>query len=241
MGEPNSPVGFGAGRAQAGVVEKGVPHAAVAATEESLLLQGLRNRDERAFAALVERYQGSLLRLARLYVPSRAVAEETVQETWLGVLQGIDRFEGRCSLKTWLFKILMNRARTRGVREARTVAVGSTLDMEMETAEPAVPTDRFRGPNDQYPDHWATPPRPWITNPEKSLLAKETKKLLDKAIQDLPAGQREVITLRDVEQWDSEEVCNALGITETNQRVLLHRARSRVRRVLEQHFDGGPK
>jgi RNA polymerase sigma-70 factor (ECF subfamily) len=208
--------------------------------EDRALLDGLRNRDEKAFAELVERYHGRLLRLARLYVPSRAVAEETVQETWLGVLQGIDRFEGRCSLKTWLFKILTNRARTRGVREARSVAVGLACDMEAGASEPAVPSDRFRGPNDRWPDHWKTPPRPWGPNPERALLSAETKKLLEAAIQALPPAQREVITLRDVEHCTAEEVCNAMGISETNQRVLLHRARSRVRRALEQHFEGGP-
>jgi RNA polymerase sigma-70 factor (ECF subfamily) len=212
--------------------------------EESALLEGLRRKDEQAFTRLVERYSGSLMRLARVYVPNRGVAEEVVQETWLGVLQGVHRFEGRCSLKTWLFKILMNRARTRGVREARSVAVGSVFDLEAEAAEaaePALPSNRFRGPGDAWPDHWAIAPKSWGPNPEQALLSKECRKRMEQAIEALPPGQREVITLRDIEQWTSEEVCNALGVSETNQRVLLHRARSRVRRALEQYFEGGQR
>lgn len=230
----------------AGAVGSSVQHdsepARTVSEEERVLLEGLRRKDEQAFTSLVERYNGSLMRLARLYVPSRCVAEEVVQETWLGVLQGIHRFEGRCSLKTWLFKILMNRARTRGVREARSVAVGSMFDLEAEAAEaaePATPADRFRGPGDAWPDHWAIAPKSWGPNPEQSLLLKECRERMEEAIAGLPPGQREVITLRDIEQWTSEEVCNALEVSETNQRVLLHRARSRVRRALEQYFEGG--
>ena len=229
-----------------GAVTSALRHGSQAARtvseEEHALLEGLRRKEERAFTALVERYHGSLMRLARLYVPNRGVAEEVVQETWLGVLQGVNRFEGRCSLKTWLFKILMNRARTRGVREARSVAVGSIFDIEAEAvvaAEPAVPADRFQGPGDPWPDHCAIAPKSWGPNPEQALLSKECRKRLEQAIESLPPGQRDVITLRDIEQWTSEEVCNALGVSETNQRVLLHRARSRVRRALEQYFEGG--
>ena len=234
--------------AHAGGTASNVQHAIEPAKpvseEERALLEGLRRKDERAFTALVEQYNGSLMRLARLYVANRGVAEEVVQETWLGVLQGINRFEGRCSLKTWLFKILMNRARTRGVREARSVAVGSIFDLEAEAAEaaePAMPADRFRRPNDPWQDHWAIAPKSWGPNPEQALLSKECRKRMERAIESLPRGQREVITLRDIEQWTSDEVCNALGVSETNQRVLLHRARSRVRRALEQYFEGGPR
>ena len=231
--------------AYAGAVSSTLQHGSeltrTVSEEERALLEGLRQKDERAFTKLVERYNGSLMRLARVYVPNRGVAEEVVQETWLGVLQGINRFEGRCSLKTWLFKILMNRARTRGVREARSVAVGSIFDLEAEAAEPAMPTDRFWGPKDSWPDHWAIAPKSWGPNPEQALLAKECRKRMEQAIEALPPGQREVITLRDIEQWTSEEVCNTLGLSETNQRVLLHRARLRVRRALEQYFEGGQR
>lgn len=245
MSEPaKGPVGSAYAGAVSNTLLHGSEPTRTVTEEERALLEGLRQKDERAFTALVERYNGSLMRLARLYVPNRGVAEEVVQETWLGVLQGMNRFEGRCSLKTWLFKILMNRARTRGVREARSVAVGSIFDLEAKAAEaaaPAMPNDRFRGPRDPWPDHWAIAPKSWGPNPEQALLSKECRKRMEQAIEALPPGQREVITLRDIEQWTSEEVCNALGVSETNQRVLLHRARSRVRRALEQYFEGGQR
>ena len=204
--------------------------------EDLRLLEALRKREERAFVELVNRYHASLLRLATLYVPTRAVAEEAVQETWLGVLQGIDRFEGRSSLKTWIYRILINRAKTRGEREGRSMPFSAFWNPAAELAEPPVPPERFRGPDDEWPDHWATPPQPWGPNPEKRLLAQETRARIQAAIESLPPSQREVITLRDIEEWTSEEVCNVLGISETNQRVLLHRARSKVRGALEQYL-----
>jgi RNA polymerase sigma-70 factor, ECF subfamily len=204
--------------------------------DEARLIDALKRRDEAAFVGLVRRYQGPLLRLALVYARSRAVAEEIVQDTWLGVLQGIERFERRSSFKTWLFRILVNRARTRGEREGRTVPF-SALGDALEPAEPAVPPTRFLGTGHaEWPSHWAVPPESWGASPEERLLARETLQLIEEAIAALPPAWREVITLRDVEDLTSEEVCNVLAISETNQRVILHRARSRVRGALERHF-----
>lgn len=211
-----------------------------ATPDESALVTALKNRDEAAFLALVQRYQGPLLRLAMVYSPSRAVAEEIVQDAWLGVLQGIARFEGRSSFKTWLFRILVNRARTRAQREGRTIPFSAIWDAGSEPEEPAVPPERFRGPHDpRAPFHWAVPPRAWGGSPEEELLSRETRDLVARAIAELPPAQQEVITLRDVEGWTAEEVCNVMEISDSNQRVLLHRARSRVRAALERHFDRG--
>jgi RNA polymerase sigma-70 factor, ECF subfamily len=203
--------------------------------DDATLVDAIRRRDEAAFAELVRRYQGPLLRLALVYARSRASAEDIVQDAWLGVLQGIDRFERRSSFKTWLFRILVNRARTRAQRESRMVPLSADGD---ESAEASVPADRFLGPDHpEWPHHWAMPPKSWAGSPERQFLSRETLELVDRAIAALPSSQREVITLRDVQGWTSEEVCNVLQITETNQRVLLHRARSRVRAALEHHFD----
>jgi RNA polymerase sigma-70 factor, ECF subfamily len=205
---------------------------------EAQLIDALKRRDEAVFVQLVRRYQGSLLRLALVYGRSRAVAEEIVQETWLGVLQGLERFEGRSSFKTWLFRILVNRARTRGEREGRTVPFSALSRAGLEPAEPAVAPERFLGPDHpEWPLHWAVPPKTWGVAPDEQLLRRETLELVERAIAALPPAWREVITLRDVEGLTAEEVCNVLGISQTNQRVLLHRARSRVRGVLERHFD----
>jgi RNA polymerase sigma-70 factor (ECF subfamily) len=204
--------------------------------EEAALLDRLRAGDEAAFAELVRRHSPSLLRVALMYVPSRAVAEEVVQETWLGVLNGLDRFEGRSSLKTWLFRILVNRARTRGERERRTVPFATLAAQEADGDFDPVDADRFIPADGSYPGHWATPPRRWELDPERALQSKETLALVKAAIAQLPEAQRTVITLRDLEGWTSEETRNALEISETNQRVLLHRARSKVRTALEAHL-----
>jgi len=196
------------------------------------LVEALRAGDEAAFAELVREYHAPLLRVAQIYVSSRAVAEDVVGETWLAVLQGLDRFEGRSSLKTWIFTILANRAKTRAIRERRTIPF-SALQPE-RVPEPALPPERFRDPEDpRWPGHWASPPQAW---PEDRLLAAETREKLAEAIEALPASQRAVISLRDLEGWSSEEICNALEISETNQRVLLHRARSKVRKALEEYL-----
>ena len=201
--------------------------------EEHYLIERLRNGDEEAFGLLVSRYYNTLLRVAMFYVPNRAVAEEVVQETWIGVLQGICRFEGRSSLKTWIFSILTHRAKTRGQQESRHHSFSSLAAADCATPEQAIEPDRFLpADHSQWPDHWSLPPQSWGESPEKRLLSKETQAHLRLAIAALPESQKEVIRLRDIEQWSSEEVCNVLGISETNQRVLLHRARSRVRRNL---------
>jgi RNA polymerase sigma-70 factor (ECF subfamily) len=196
--------------------------------EDAPLLDALRVGDERAFEALVDRYGPSLLRLAQLYVSSRSVAEEVVQETWLAVVTGIERFEGRSSLKTWLFRILTNKAKTRGQREGRTLPF-SSLASDGDEDQTAVAVERFaRG------GAWATPPR---GVPEERLLAGETRARVEQAISALPPNQRAVITLRDVEGLSAEEACNVLGLSETNQRVLLHRARAKVRTALERYLE----
>jgi RNA polymerase sigma-70 factor (ECF subfamily) len=205
--------------------------------DETQLLRALRQGDEAAFEALIERYHTALVRLAQLYVPDRSVAEEVTQETWLGVLQGIGRFEGRSSLKTWIFRILTNTAKTRGQRESRSLPF-SAFEEDPE-AEPSVDADRFRPEGEPWAHHWRpqAKPRPWDELPEDYVEARETQAQLQAAIAALPPTQREVITLRDVEGWSSDEVCNILELSETNQRVLLHRARAKVRRALERYFD----
>jgi len=207
------------------------------AVDEARLLTALRERDEAAFVSLVRRYHGPLLRLAMVYAGSRSVAEEIVQETWLGVLQGIDRFEGRASFKTWLFRILVNRAKTRSERESRTVPFSALAASETAGDEPAVSPDRFLGADHpDWPNHWCAPPTDWGASPDQLLLSKEARERIGGVIAGLPPAQRQVITLRDIEGWSAEEVCNALDVSETNQRVLLHRARSRVRGALEHYF-----
>lgn len=210
----------------------------VTSSDDLEQLEALRNGDERAFASLVDRYYGSLLRLAMAYVPSRAVAEEVVQETWVGVLEGLSCFEGRSSLKTWIFRILTNRAKTRGQRERRYEPMGLGGDSGDNPDGPAVDPDRFLK-SGYFVDHWVSQPNAWEDEtPERLLLSKETRAQIEKAIEALPPTQRQVITLRDIEEVSSQEVCNILDITETNQRVLLHRARSMVRRTLEPYMEG---
>jgi RNA polymerase sigma-70 factor (ECF subfamily) len=198
------------------------------------LVAALRRGDEAAFMMLVDEYGPALLRVARMYVPSAAVAEEVVQETWIAVLNGIDRFEGRSSLKTWIFRILTNIAKTRGERERRSVPFSSAARAAAD--EPSVDPDRFLPAGDARARAWALRPVPW-PGPEESLLSGETLRVILAAIDKLPPAQREVITLRDIDGWSSEEVRNALDISETNQRVLLHRARSKVRGAIEQHLN----
>src|SRR5262245_34845425 len=204
--------------------------------DEQVLIERLRARDEAAFTELVARYYGYLLPLADFFVSNRAVAEEVVQEAWLAVLKGIDRFEQRSSFKTWISRIVMNLARTRGVRESRMVPFSEFAEKEAESPEAVVDPLRFRAANDDYPDHWSVAPHPWNVDPEKQLLSGEIQVVLEGAIESLPEVQRLVLTMRDVNGWTAEEVCNVLAISETNQRVLLHRARSKVRGILETYF-----
>ena len=203
---------------------------------EAQLIRSLRDGDESAFAMLVEEHGAAMLRVAQMYVRSRAVAEEVVQEAWLGVLKGIERFEGRSSLRTWIFRIVTNVAKTRGVREGRSVPF-SALVAEEELEGPSVPSERFRPPGDRWATHWAVPPEEWAV-PEDGLLDAEARQMLAEAIASLPPAQRQVIALRDVEGWSAEEVCNVLDLSETNQRVLLHRARTKVRQALDDYVRG---
>jgi RNA polymerase sigma-70 factor (ECF subfamily) len=200
-----------------------------------VLLARLRDGDERAFETLVERLQPPMLAVALTYVRTRAVAEEVVQEAWLGMLNGLERFEGRSSLKTWIFHILVNVARTRGAREART-APFSSLTAEDEQA--AVQPERFRGPDDAFAGHWWAYPSDWHRLPEAALLQQETMQVVVHAIEELPPAQRAVITMRDVAGCSAGDVCAELDVSDGNQRVLLHRARSHVRSALERHLDG---
>lgn len=208
--------------------------------EESTLLDALRRGDEDAFTRLVGEHHASLRRLARLYVVNGALADEVVQDTWLGVIRGIWAFEGRSSLKTWIFRILVNRARTRAVRESRSASFTATLSVESGAEpEPSVSPEHFlSGDDSPAPGYWVRPPLDPGSSPERSLLTQELRERLRTVIDALPSNLRIVLWLRDVEGWSSEEVCSALAIQETNQRVLLHRARSRVRVALEPYLEG---
>ena len=217
----------------------GVGQARSHAPEEIGLLERLRQGDEAAFASLVDRHHGALIRLAMAYVSDHSIAEEVVQETWIGVLEGLDRFEGRSSLKTWIFRILTNKAKTRGVRESRHVSFSPLAASEENPEEPAVDPTRFQTTG-HWAGYWVSYPQPWDENtPEKLLLSQEGTTFLEQAIEALPGKLRQIIVMRDVEGLSSDEACNILGISETNQRVLLHRARSRVRKALEKYLEGG--
>jgi RNA polymerase sigma-70 factor (ECF subfamily) len=208
----------------------------VPGADDLSLIAALRRGDESAFGAIIDRYHPSLVRIATLFVRDREVAEEVAQETWIGVLRGLDRFEGRSSFRTWLFGILANQARRRGERERRMIPF-SALARPPEGEEPAVDPERFLPPGEEWAGHWASPPASWELIPEEAFLSTELRREIETAIAALPPNQRAVITLRDVEGWDAAEVCNALGLSQTNQRVLLHRARSRVRRSLEERLE----
>jgi RNA polymerase sigma-70 factor (ECF subfamily) len=201
---------------------------AVAATQldDRALVQALLRKDERAAEQLLARYGGAMTRLAASLVGSGAVADEVVQETWIAVLRGVDRFEGRSSLKTWIFSILANIAKTQAQRERRTVPL-SSFEVD-DVDEPVVDASLFRSDG-----HWISAPSRWSELPEERLLAAETLGCVARTLETLPSAQRAVMTLRDVDGWSGEEVCQALGLSEANQRVLLHRARSKVRAALE--------
>jgi RNA polymerase sigma-70 factor (ECF subfamily) len=199
------------------------------------LLAGLRSGDEAAFRSLVTRHNGAMRRVAYSFVGNGAVADEVVQETWLAVIRGIGGFEGRSSLKTWIFSILVKRAQTRGVRERRTMPF-SSLGQPGDEDAPTVDPDRFLPPEHSAAGYWSVTPSRFFELPEERLLAAETAARVGDAIGRLPARQQQVIRLRDVEGWDSEEVCVSLGLSSANQRVLLHRARAAVRAELEQYF-----
>ncbi len=192
-----------------------------AGEDEQELIERLRAGDEQAFVTLVARHHGAMLRLARTFVPSATVAEEVVQDTWVGVVRGIDGFAGRSSVKTWLLTILVNRAKTTGMRERRSVAIGD--------AAPAVDRARFDAGG-----AWMSPPQHWVEDSDERILAEELAGPIQSALNALPPRQREVVTLRDVEGLSSREACEVLDISEGNQRVLLHRGRSHLREALEQ-------
>jgi RNA polymerase sigma-70 factor (ECF subfamily) len=188
------------------------------------LLARLRNGEDSAFVILVARYNQSLLRVARTYVPNQALAEEAVQDTWIGVVRGIKGFEGRSSIKTWIFRILINRARTIGAHEPRHLTLSGD--------QPAVDPLRFDAGG-----AWAKPLESWESEADDRIVAASWSQCLSEALDNLPSQQREVVVLRDVEGLAGAEVCNLLGLTEANQRVLLHRGRSRLRSALETEFD----
>jgi RNA polymerase sigma-70 factor (ECF subfamily) len=213
------------------------PDAAFRPTPEDLaLVESLRSGDERAFARIVEELNGPLLRLAGLYVQGSAAAEEVVQDTWLGVLRGLDRFEARSSFRTWVFRIATNRARTHGGRERRDVPLSALLDPADDLGGPALDPERFLAPGDEWAGGWAVPPHRWAPDAEAHRAATEMRELIRVSLETLSPAQQIVMTLRDIEGWSSEEVCAALEIAPGNQRVLLHRARSRMRAILERHF-----
>ena len=209
--------------------------ASAAHNDEETLLAALRGGDADAFATVVDRHSSAMIRVAMAYVPSRAAAEETVQETWIAVMRGIDGFEGRSSLKTWIFRILTNLAMRAGPRERRSVPF-SALARAEDTGEPAVDPDRFLPiEHEPFGGHWLVMPTHWPT-PEGGLLAGETRDVIAAAISGLPVAQKTVIALRDIEGWSSEEVREALEISAGNQRILLHRARNRVRQAIEDYL-----
>jgi RNA polymerase sigma-70 factor (ECF subfamily) len=198
-------------------------------------LDSLRAGDEAVFARLVRDWSPAMLHVARQHLSTHASCEEVVQDTWLAVVRGLDRFEGRSSLRTWVFRILVNLAKTRGVQEARTSPVSSWA---AEESGSVVDPHRFRGPDDPYPRHW-TPvgmPVPWDVGPEQASLAAEVRQVLWDALHRLPPRQESVVTLRDVHGLTPEEVCVALDLTPANQRVLLHRGRARLRTALEAYY-----
>jgi RNA polymerase sigma-70 factor (ECF subfamily) len=208
----------------------------IQAGAEQGLLDALRAGDEVAFASLVRRHHATLRRVVRAYVGSDALADEVVQETWLAVIRGLDRFEARSSLKTWIFQIATNIAKTRGARERRTVPLSALAGDDADGGAPSVPPERFMGPDQAWPGHWATPPRPW-EDPERRVRSLEVRERLRACIAELPAQQQAVLTLRDVEGLSSDEVCELLALSPGNQRVLLHRARSRLRASLESYME----
>ena len=209
-----------------------------ASPQDLALVERLRAGDEEAYMTLVEQHQAMMLRIARMYVSSQAVAEDVVADAWIAILRGLDGFEGRSSLRTWMYRILANIAKTRGVKEGRSQPFSSLVDQD---TGPSVPESWFRGADDARAGGWSTFPNDWRGLPEDRLLAAETLQVVGEAIDSLPPVQAEVIRLRDVLGWTSEEVRNALDLSETNQRVLLHRARARVRRAVDEYLEKGQR
>jgi RNA polymerase sigma-70 factor (ECF subfamily) len=210
--------------------------------EDRRILEALRGGDEQAFATLVQRHYPSMLSVAMHYVSSRAIAEEVVQEAWIGVLKGLVYFEARSSLKTWIFRILINRAKTQMRREGRSIPFSSLAAPADDPFQASVDRDRFwDADHPKWPHHWRVPPQDWGGTPEERLLSAETEAYIRRAIDRLPPNQRAVITLRDIEGWKPNEVCTILKLTDATQRVLLHRARSKVRQSMEQYPEPGER
>jgi RNA polymerase sigma-70 factor (ECF subfamily) len=201
--------------------------------DDAALLAELRAGDERAFEAIVDAWSGGMTRVARNFVSTPDTAAEVVQDTWLAVVTGLDQFEGRSSLKTWVFRILINTAKRRGATERRTTPMSSLAGDEPDSG-PTVDPDRFQKPGEPYPHHWREFPVPW-PSPEQAALDSELRGRVAAAVSELPERQRIVITLRDIEGCDAREVCELLDITSENQRVLLHRARAAVRGRIEEY------
>src|ERR671919_1148879 len=204
--------------------------AAYAAVADMNLVYLSRDGDEAAFEQLVDRYYGLTLRVARTYVGSHALAEEVAQEAWIGIIKGLQRFEGRSSLKTWIMRIVMNianNARARAIRESRSVPFSELSD------DDGIDRTRFRGVEDPYPGHWTSPPRTWRVLPDEATSMRETLEVVRDVVEALPEKQRLVFTLRDIEGWDTADIAQALDVSDNNQRVLLHRARTKVRAALE--------
>jgi RNA polymerase sigma-70 factor (ECF subfamily) len=218
------------------VSDSGGDSQVLASSRDLAIVERLRGGDETAFMMLVEQHQATMLRIARMYVSSRAVAEEVVQEAWLGILRGLDRFEGRSSLRTWMYRILTNIAKTRGVAEGRSVPFSSLAGDD--DADAGIDPAWFQDANGRHPGGWVEHPGSWASTPEDRLLGQETLRRIGQAIESLPPMQAEVIRLRDVLGWSASEVADALDLSEINQRVLLHRARSRVRRALNAYLSG---
>jgi RNA polymerase sigma-70 factor (ECF subfamily) len=206
--------------------------------DESALIAALRAGDESAFVTLLERYNASMIRVARIYVRDRSIAEEVAQEAWLGVLRGLGGFQARSSLKTWIFRIVLNCARARADREQRSIPFSAAGEALVQGADPAVDASRFRGPDDPYHGGWVSFPPSWGQAPEQRVLSNEVRQLIGAAVDQLPPAQREVVVMRDVQGWSAEEVCQVLHVSESNQRVLLHRGRSKVRCALAHYLAG---
>jgi RNA polymerase sigma-70 factor, ECF subfamily len=216
----------------------GTPSSEVSlSAEEEILVEALLAGDESAFMSLVDRYGPVMLRLARSYVGSSAVADEVVQEAWLSVIRSLPRFQGRSSLKTWILRILKNIASRRAAQERRAVPFSALEELENESGKPSMEPERFLDPGNRWAGHWSSAPRRFGDLPEEKLLSRTALAIVESEMLALPPNQRAVIELRDVEGWEAREVCELLEISEANQRVLLHRARSKVRLALERHLE----
>jgi RNA polymerase sigma-70 factor (ECF subfamily) len=216
-------------------MESGASESTSLAAGDERELAALRAGDEAAFLALVNRNHRAMVRVASMYVRSRASAEEVVQDAWIGVLKGLHLFEGRSSLRSWIFRILVNCAKARGASEQRSVPMSALVDSAAEEG-PSVSPDRFSGEEERWPGHWSDPPEPW---PDARVESSEMVALVREGLETLPEAQRTVMALRDVDGWDSGDVCELLAISEGNQRVLLHRARSKVRAFVEERLGPG--